>query len=92
MREHESVQIDTAAPAEKQTHAAATVGNGAMQGCHAPGTCRPFEHFTERMAGNGVAGVGGDFGLDMGRFGPWEQKQSCSPPDDQQNSLRMPSH
>ena len=64
--EHESVQIDAAAPVEKQAHAAAVVVHRAMHGRHAQGTRHPFEHFTKRVVGNGVAGMGGDFGLDMG--------------------------
>ena len=54
-----------------QWHTAVEVGLEVMHGLHAQGMRRPLEHFPERVAGNGVVGVGGDFWAVTGRIGPW---------------------
>jgi len=67
-------------------------GGGTLRhGRHVLDMRRPLGHFTEYVVGSGMGKVGVVFGPDTGRFGPWAQKQSCSPPNDQQNSIRVPS-
>ena len=77
---------------ERQGWVSAMVGAQTLHECHALDTCRPLRQFPEQVAVNDVGKVGAIFGLAMGRFGPWFQKQSCSPPNDLQNSLRAPVH
>ena len=75
-----------------QGHVARRWGAQLRHGGHVLETCRPLGHVTEHVACNDVGKVGAIFGPATGLFAPWIQKQSCSPPDDLQNSLRVPGH
>ena len=76
VREHEHIQIKAAASVEEVGRASAWWGTQLRHGGHVSYTHRLLGHFPEHVAGNGVASVGGNFGLVMGRIGPWAQKQS----------------
>lgn len=57
------------------------VGRELTPGRHVQGTCRPCRHSTEHVAGNGVDGVGRDFGPLLGQIGKWAQNEVCSSHD-----------
>jgi hypothetical protein len=46
-----------------------------VHGRHVQDTRHPLRHFVGHMASNEVVSVE----RDLGQFGPWAQKQSCSP-------------